>query len=88
MKQNNKEPEGYRRSVLSATMILSGAFLILEHLLTWYTLDWALGHEWLGLVLVLFGFAISLKGKKRKEVPCTAPKVKPGWVAGNMRAIQ
>ena len=59
----------YNRKLVSASMILLGSFLIMEHLLMWGMFEWGdwMGHEWYGIVLIIIGFIMSLRKKECDE---------------------
>ena len=53
----------YIRCLLSITLILPGTFLLVEHIYKYYgaDLDDIIGHETLGIVLILLGILISAR---------------------------
>ena len=58
------EKKRYAFQVTSQAFVLVGAFLVLEHLGVWGGSDMTFGHEWLGLILFVVGFIISLFTRK------------------------
>ena len=59
----------YYRSLISGVLLVSGVFLIFEHLVRFGGFDIELiGHEWYGLVLIILGMLLSLKWKQLPSV--------------------
>jgi len=54
----------YYRRLLSTICLALGFTLLIEHLYVWGGFDisdFPLGHEWLGLILVIAGFILGLR---------------------------
>lgn len=53
----------YSKNLFGILFIGSGAFLIIEHIYMWgeFTFFDFIGHEWLGLVLILLGCGLNVK---------------------------
>ena len=62
---NNKLINEYYRKLLSAILLITGGFLLLEHIFVWNGLDIEdfIGHEWYGFILVFIGILITLRYK-------------------------
>ena len=62
-------PHYYIR-LLSGMLIVSGAFLMLEHLFTYEGFDLLdfMGHEYYGLGMIIIGFLISMKWSQWKSM--------------------
>lgn len=63
--QGEFDKDWYYKWIISGVSIIVGIFLILEHWLTWGGFDLEWGHEWLGLLFVIFGMFIG--GKKNES---------------------
>ena len=50
----------------AVSSVALGAILIVEHILTWGGTDLTLGHEWLGLGLVIIGTIAGIFSRKKK----------------------
>ncbi len=62
---NDRSKKKYSKILFSALSILAGAFLLIEHLFAWGDfafLDFV-GHEWLGLALIIIPFIMNLNFK-------------------------
>jgi len=48
-------------------LIIVGATLLIEHLYVWGGFDFwdFLGHEWYGLIMIIIGFILSLRFKRK-----------------------
>lgn len=51
----------------SASSVVLGAFLLIEHIMVWGGTDPKFGHEWYGVILVLLGAFTGLFSRKKKE---------------------
>jgi len=49
----------------TAASVVTGAFLVVEHILTWGGTDPSFGHEWIGLLLVFCGTIGALLSRKK-----------------------
>ena len=57
------------KKLISFSSILVGAGLLLEHLFSWGGFDIEIiGHEYLGLGLIVFGFLLSIKWSQLKDI--------------------
>ena len=57
----------YAKKLVGAMLIISGCFLLLEHLLTFGGYDIELfGHEYLGIALILIAFLMNVKREQWK----------------------
>ena len=64
--KNNKP---YYKRLLSGALIAGGAFLMLEHLITFEGFDIELfGHEYYGLGMIVAGFLLAMKWHQWKNV--------------------
>jgi len=59
----------YIKKLLSAFLIIGGAFLLIEHLYVWGGFDVydLLGHEWYAILMIIIGFLLNLKFKKKES---------------------
>jgi len=59
----------YIRKLLGGVCILSGGFLLLEHLFVFgcYDIE-VIGHEYYGLVLIIFGFLLNVDWRQFKDI--------------------
>jgi len=59
----------YIRKLLGGVCIVSGGFLLLEHLFTFgrYDIE-VIGHEYYGLVLIIFGFLLNVDWKQLRDI--------------------
>ena len=57
----------YTKNIYGVAAILVGCFLEVEHILRWGQVDFLdfLGHEWLGIILILGGIALNMNFKKK-----------------------
>lgn len=54
--------KAYWKKMIGAMLILSGSFLIMEHLLNFGGFDFeVLGHEYTGIALIAIGFLLNMK---------------------------
>lgn len=69
-KENWHRLAPYYRKLVSACCILTGGFLMLEHLFTFGGFDLLdfVGHEYYGLGLILLGFGVSMNWSQWKEL--------------------
>ena len=60
----------YHKRLLSGMLIVSGAFLMLEHLFMYEGFDLLdfVGHEYYGLGMIIIGFLISIKWSQWKSM--------------------
>jgi len=59
----------YIRKLLGGVCIVSGGFLLLEHLFTFGHFDIeVLGHEYYGLALVIFGFLLNVDWSQVRSI--------------------
>ena len=59
----------YIKKVISGLLIVGGAFLLLEHLFQFSGMDIELiGHEYVGIGMILAGFLLSIKWKQLPTV--------------------
>ena len=63
------EEKRYWIQTASISSVALGAFLIIEHILTWGGTDAHFGHEWYGLILVALGTITALFSRKKDERP-------------------
>jgi len=56
----------YFKNVFGSGAIVLGAFFLIEHIYKWEELSFFdfIGHEWLGLALILFGVIINVNWSK------------------------
>lgn len=60
-------PIPYAKKLVGAMLIISGGFLLLEHLFTFNGYDIELfGHEYLGIAMILSAFLINIKREQWK----------------------
>ena len=59
----------YSKNLFGMTGIAVGAFLIIEHIYMWGSFDFfdIIGHEWLGLLLIIIGIVLNLDFDKSKN---------------------
>jgi len=59
----NRSLKDYSKNLFGMLFIGAGAFLLIEHIYFWgeFTFFDFLGHEWLGLILVLLGAIMNMK---------------------------
>lgn len=57
----------YSKNLFGMLFIAAGAFLIIEHIYMWGEFSFFdfIGHEWLGLVLIVLGILINLNFKTK-----------------------
>ena len=62
-KENWKELKPYYAKLAGASLIITGSFLLLEHLFMFEGFDLLdfIGHEYYGLGMIAVGFAINIK---------------------------
>jgi len=55
----------YSKNLFGMLFIAAGAFLMIEHIFMWGEFSFFdfLGHEWLGLILVIFGAVLNFNFK-------------------------
>ena len=59
----------YIRKLLGSVCIVSGGFLLLEHLFTFGHFDIeVLGHEYYGLALIVFGFLLNVDWSQVRSI--------------------
>jgi len=59
----------YIRKLLGGVCIVSGGFLLMEHLFTFGHFDIeVLGHEYYGLALIVFGFLLNIDWKQLRDI--------------------
>ena len=53
----------YSKNLFGMLFIAAGAFLIIEHIYMWgeFTFFDLMGHEWLGILLILIGCGLNVK---------------------------
>lgn len=61
------EDNRYKVQMGAASSVLVGAFFLLEHILVYGGTDKVFGHEWVGVILVIFGAIIGLFSRKPKD---------------------
>lgn len=55
----------YNLRLLGTTSIIVGAFLLAEHVYRWgFEIGDIIGHEYLGLILILFGVGMGILSRK------------------------
>lgn len=59
----------YVRRLFGAALVVLGAFLLTEHIYR-FGFEWwdIIGHEWLGLVLILGGVLLTMRWKRGEDV--------------------
>ena len=59
----------YIRKLLGGVCIVSGGFLLMEHLFVFgcYDIE-VLGHEYYGLALIIFGFLLNVDWRQLKDI--------------------
>ena len=69
-KENWHRLAPYYRKLVSASLIVLGSFLMLEHLFQFGGFDLLdfIGHEYYGLGMIILGFGISLNWSQWKEL--------------------
>ncbi len=65
----NRSFKKYSKNLFGMLGIGTGAILIIEHIYMWgeFTFYDFIGHEWLGLVLILGGIILNLNFGKKKN---------------------
>ena len=59
----------YIKKLLGGVCIVSGSFLLLEHLFTFGRFDIEIiGHEYYGLALIVFGFLLNVDWKQVRDI--------------------
>ena len=59
----------YIRKLLGGVCIVSGGFLLLEHLFMFGHFDIeVLGHEYYGLALIVFGFLLNVEWRQLRDI--------------------
>jgi len=59
----------YIRKLLGGVCIVSGGFLLLEHLFTFGHFDIeVIGHEYYGLALIIFGFLLNVDWSQLRDI--------------------
>ena len=59
----------YAKKLVGAMLILGGAFLLMEHLFTFGGFDIELlGHEYLGILMIIIAFLMNMKWKQLPAV--------------------
>lgn len=63
----------YNKKLFGVGFIVLGGFFVIEHIWTWDEFAFwdFIGHEWLGLILILFGILINVnwsRGRFSKEL--------------------
>lgn len=56
----------YLKKLFGVCSIVTGGFLVGEHIWTWEEFSFFdfIGHEWLGLILILFGIGLNINFSK------------------------
>jgi hypothetical protein len=64
----------YVRRLFGAGIALLGSFLLIEHIYHWgFELYDIIGHEWLGLLLIVLGILLTLRTNKTSTPDESAP---------------
>ena len=65
----NRSLKKYTKNLFGILGIGAGAFLIIEHIYMWgeFTFYDFIGHEWLGLLLILGGIVLNLNFWRKKD---------------------
>jgi len=61
----DRNTKKYTKNLFGALSIGVGAFLIIEHIIVWgeFSIKDLIGHEWLGLVLIIVGIWLNISFK-------------------------
>lgn len=64
---NDEVGKGYKKKLISGASIVTGLFLIIEHIIVFGQLEFwdFLGHEWLGIILVILGLSGFTRFKRK-----------------------
>ena len=64
----------YIKKMISGLLIVGGSFLILEHLFSFSGFDIeVIGHEWIGLGMIIIAFLLSIK---LKQIPAVLEAIR------------
>ena len=75
-KENWYRLKPYYKTLVSACLIICGAFLMLEHLFTFKGFDLLdfIGHEYYGLAMIIAGFLLSMKWHQWESLGLKDPR--------------
>ncbi len=67
MSKYNKDEKKYLKRTFGGGVSLAGFYLVWEHIWSWgeFTFWDFIGHEWLGLILILVGIGVNINCKKK-----------------------